>query len=56
MDLSTVDGAAPTARAWFAPGDAVGCRTTFTATANSQITAIGTFSDGSTQILYDQKI
>ena len=44
-----------------APGSQVsvplGCRTTFAATPNPvQITAIGYFSDGSTQILLDQKI
>jgi len=34
----------------------LGYRTTFAAGSGSQITAIGTFSDGTTQILLDQKI
>lgn len=44
---------------WFAPGDAtiaVGCRTSFTAAKPSTITVIGTFNDGSTQILLDQTL
>ncbi|MDP2798199.1 MAG: type IV pilin N-terminal domain-containing protein [Methanoregula sp.] len=38
------------------PSVAVGCRTTMTAAKPSTITVIGTFNDGSTQILLDQLI